>query len=51
VGSDAGAKQTMGELITRLGYAPVDLGCVEQGRLVQFPGGPPTLVKLGWRLR
>jgi len=49
-GSDADAKQTVGELITRLGYAPVDLGGVEQGRLVQFPGGPLTvlnLVKLG----
>jgi predicted dinucleotide-binding enzyme len=47
---DADAKQTVGELITRLGYAPVDLGGVEQSRLVQFPGGPLTirnLVQLG----
>ena len=45
-GPDAEAKQTVGELITRLGYAPVDLGGVEQGRLVQFPGGPLTLLNL-----
>ena len=49
-GPDADAKQTVSALITRLGYAPVDLGGVEQGRLVQFPGGPLAildLVKLG----
>ncbi|WP_394792092.1 NADPH-dependent F420 reductase [Rhodoferax sp.] len=45
-GPDADAKQTVGELITRLGYAPVDLGGTEQGRLVQFPGGPLTLLNL-----
>ena len=47
---DAEAKQTVSALITRLGFAPVDLGGVEQGRLVQFPGGPLAilnLVKLG----
>ena len=49
-GPDAEAKQTVSALITRLGFAPVDLGGVEQGRLVQFPGGPLAilnLVKLG----
>ena len=49
-GSDAEAKQTVSALITRLGFAPVDLGGEEQGRLVQFPGGPLAilnLVKLG----
>ena len=45
-GPDAEAKQTVSELITRLGYAPIDLGGVEQGRLVQFPGGPLAILNL-----
>ena len=49
-GPDADAKKTVADLATRLGFAPVDLGGVNEGRLVQFPGGPLTilnLVKLG----
>ena len=45
-GPDADAKQTVSALIARLGYAPVDLGSTEQGRLVQFPGGPLALLNL-----
>jgi predicted dinucleotide-binding enzyme len=44
-GDDAEAKRTVGALVTRLGFATIDLGSlVEGGRLQQFPGGPfPTL--------
>ena len=45
-GPDADAKQTVSELITRLGFAPVDLGGVNEGRLVQFPGGPLAILNL-----
>ncbi|KAF1022868.1 MAG: Pyrroline-5-carboxylate reductase [Paracidovorax wautersii] len=37
-GPDADAKKTVGELIGKLGFAPVDLGGVDAGRLIQFPG-------------
>ena len=49
-GADADAKKTVGDLGARMGFAPIDLGGVEEGRLVQFPGGPLAvlnLVKLG----
>lgn len=45
-GQDADAKKTVSDLITRLGFAPVDLGGVNEGRLVQFPGGPLAIVNL-----
>lgn len=45
-GPDADAKQTVSDLITRLGFAPVDLGGVNEGRLVQFPGGPLAILNL-----
>jgi predicted dinucleotide-binding enzyme len=44
--SRADAKKTVSDLIDRLGFAPVDLGDVNQGRLVQFPGGPLAIVNL-----
>lgn len=49
-GPDADAKKAVADLAARLGFAPIDLGGVNEGRLVQFPGGPLTilnLVKLG----
>jgi predicted dinucleotide-binding enzyme len=45
-GQDADAKKTVSDLILRLGFAPVDLGGVNEGRLVQFPGGPLTILNL-----
>lgn len=44
-GDDAQAKANVSQLISRLGFAAVDLGSLAQGgRLTQFPGGPlPTL--------
>jgi len=45
-GQDADAKKTVSDLILRLGFAPVDLGGVSEGRLVQFPGGPLALLNL-----
>ena len=42
-GDDDAAKKEFGELLSGLGYAPVDLGrLAEGGRLHQFPGGPLT---------
>jgi predicted dinucleotide-binding enzyme len=38
-GEDASAKEDVGRLIARIGFAPVDLGSLENGRLAQFPGG------------
>lgn len=49
-GEDADAKKTVSELITRLGFAPIDLGDLNQGRAAQFPGGALpalNLVKFG----
>jgi len=49
-GDDADAKKTVSDLITRLGFAPIDLGGVNEGRAAQFPGGPLpalNLVKFG----
>jgi predicted dinucleotide-binding enzyme len=35
------------QLITQLGFAPVDLGTLaEGGRLTQFPGGPLPALNL-----
>ncbi|MFJ2990785.1 NADPH-dependent F420 reductase [Collimonas sp. NPDC087041] len=45
-GPDADAKQTVSDLIARLGFAPVDLGGVNEGRAVQFPEGPLTILNL-----
>lgn len=49
-GEDADAKKTVSELITRLGFAAIDLGDLNQGRAAQFPGGALpalNLVKFG----
>ena len=45
-GKDADAKKTVSELIARLGFTPIDLGGVNEGRLVQFPGGPMAILNL-----
>ena len=49
--NDGAAKQAVGEILGRCGFATIDLGSLAIGsRLQQFPGGPlPTLnlVKLG----
>ncbi|CAE6722383.1 NAD(P)-binding domain-containing protein [Paraburkholderia aspalathi] len=45
-GQDGDAKQTVSELSARLGFAPIDLGGVNEGRLVQFPGGPLAVLNL-----
>jgi len=45
-GPDADAKQTVSDLIARLGFAPIDLGGVNEGRAVQFPEGPLTILNL-----
>jgi hypothetical protein len=49
-GEDREAKAEVAKLIERLGFFPIDLGGLEQGRLHQFPGGPLpalNLVKFG----
>ena len=50
-GDNAEAKKVVGELITKAGFAGIDLGNLENGgKLQSFPGGPlPTLnlLKLG----
>lgn len=49
-GEDVTAKATVARLIEQLGFAGIDLGGIEQGRLAQFPGGPLpalNLVKFG----
>ncbi|MFB9037921.1 NADPH-dependent F420 reductase [Xanthomonas arboricola] len=43
---DADAKKTVSDLIEQAGYVPIDLGGLEQSRLVQFPGGPLAIVNL-----
>ena len=45
-GEDAAAKATVAELITRLGFAAVDLGDLDQGRAAQFPGGALPVLNL-----
>ncbi|MFC4653945.1 NADPH-dependent F420 reductase [Rheinheimera marina] len=49
-GENTAAKAVVAKLIAQLGFAGIDLGGTEQGRLAQFPGGPlPALdlVKFG----
>ncbi len=46
-GDDAAAKDTVGQLIDRLGFARIDLGGLDiGGKLQQFPGGPLPAVNL-----
>ncbi|WP_082727466.1 NADPH-dependent F420 reductase [Burkholderia sp. MSMB2157WGS] len=45
-GQDADAKKSVSDLIVRLGFAPIDLGGVDEGRLIQFPGGPLAVINL-----
>lgn len=45
-GEDVEAKKTVSDLIVRVGFAPIDLGSVNEGRLLQFPGGPLSIVNL-----
>jgi predicted dinucleotide-binding enzyme len=45
-GQDADAKKTVSDLIARLGFATIDLGGVNEGRAVQFPGGPLAVLDL-----
>lgn len=45
-GPDADAKKTVSDLIARLGFAAIDLGGVNEGRAVQFPGGPLAVLNL-----
>lgn len=44
-GNDESAKERVAGILTRIGFAGVDLGTLEEGgKLQQFPGGPlPTL--------
>jgi predicted dinucleotide-binding enzyme len=39
-GDDPASKQTVGRLITELGYVPIDLGGLDDGGRMQQPGGP-----------
>ena len=39
-GDDLASKQTVQHLITELGYAPIDLGGLDDGGRMQQPGGP-----------
>ena len=45
-GADVDAKKTVADLAARMGFSTVDLGGVNEGRLVQFPGGSLTLLNL-----
>ncbi|MBK3810058.1 NAD(P)-binding domain-containing protein [Paraburkholderia aspalathi] len=45
-GDDTDAKKTVSDLIARLGFKAIDLGGVNEGRLVQFPGGPLAILNL-----
>lgn len=45
-GEDADAKKTIADLAGKLGYTAIDLGGIEQSRLVQFPGGPLAIINL-----
>jgi len=45
-GQDNDAKKTVSDLAERLGFAPIDLGGVNEGRAVQFPGGPLAVLNL-----
>ena len=39
-GDDVASKETVQRLITELGYAPIDLGGLDDGGRMQQPGGP-----------
>jgi 8-hydroxy-5-deazaflavin:NADPH oxidoreductase len=39
-GDDVAGKGTVQELISELGYAPIDLGGIDEGGRMQQPGGP-----------
>lgn len=46
-GDDAGAKLEVSDLLETVGYAPIDLGSLAVGGLMQqFPGGPLTVHNL-----
>ncbi|MVT12027.1 NADP oxidoreductase [Chitinophaga sp. ysch24] len=46
-GNDAAAKQVVAGIISRIGFAGIDLGTLhEGGRLQQFPGGPLPALNL-----
>ncbi|MDD2800555.1 MAG: NAD(P)-binding domain-containing protein [Methylobacter sp.] len=45
-GEDVDAKNTVSDLIARMGFAPVDLGGLNESRLMQFPGGPLAILNL-----
>ena len=45
-GEDLDAKKAVSELAVRVGYVAIDLGGLEQSRLVQFPGGPLSIINL-----
>nr|WP_299503237.1 NADPH-dependent F420 reductase [uncultured Rhizobium sp.] len=45
-GEDVDAKKAVSDLAVELGYVAIDLGGLEQSRLVQFPGGPLSIVNL-----
>lgn len=38
-GDEAKSKAEVARLIERIGYAPIDLGSLQEGRVAQFPGG------------
>lgn len=45
--NDVGARKTVAQLISRLGFFPVDLGNLNDGgRMTQFPGGALTTLNL-----
>jgi predicted dinucleotide-binding enzyme len=49
-GEEASAKVEVAALIEGIGYAPIDLGALQEGRIAQFPGGAlpnQHLVKFG----
>ncbi|MFZ6757438.1 NADPH-dependent F420 reductase [Undibacterium sp. Ji50W] len=45
-GQDADAKKVVADLAARLGFAPIDLGGVNEGRQLQFPGGALAILNL-----
>jgi predicted dinucleotide-binding enzyme len=45
-GEEAEAKAAVADLAGKLGYAAIDLGGLEQSRLVQFPGGPLAIINM-----
>lgn len=45
-GEDNEARKAVADLAGTLGFAPIDLGGIEQSRLIEFPGGPLAIVNL-----